>query len=148
MTLYQKYLLYHEIVHFVVTLPICYICWKWFSKKAACTVILTTYLVDIDHLIFLLYKGARLNSISNKLINGNIFETGRPILILHGFDLALLSIFMGFYWKKYNWFFTSFGLALFYHLVVDMVSYFEKGVMPWEYLLLNNFLQLKSALSG
>lgn len=139
-TLYQKYLLYHESVHFIVALPVCYICYRWFGKKTIWIVFLTTYLVDIDHLFFLLCEGVRITGIKMRLENGGIFGDSTPFLILHGFDLAVILIIIGYYWKKYKWLFTPIGLSLFYHLVVDMVSYFEKDILPWEYVIILKWL--------
>lgn len=139
MTPYIIYTIYHEFIHLLIALPIAYICYQKFGRRGLIVVFLVSFLVDSDHLVDLLVSGV--SNIPSRLINGDLFKgLTKKYLPFHSFELSTALFIIGRLYRKHEWLFFSASLALFYHLIVDVVSYYEKGVMPWEYLILFRLL--------
>lgn len=138
-TPYGLYLIYHETIHFLFALPLIFLVLRNYGRKAVWLVLLVTFLIDVDHLFDLLLGGA--TNLIERLTYGDIFfGIEKRYLFFHSFELVAFFFIFGRIFKKRRWFFYPFALALFYHILVDIVSYFEKGIMPWEYFLILRFV--------
>lgn len=86
-------LLFHEFMHGIVAVPFVYLIWKKTkSKKRVVLTILTTFLIDLDHLFdYFLYYGLESNFNWSYFIQGKHFEaTQVAYMPLHGWEWVIL----------------------------------------------------------
>lgn len=141
MTPYLYYLAYHECVHALIALPVAWLSFLYFGRRGLWVVVASTFLIDADHLVDLLVAGIGSGGIIVRLHNGEIFAGVDPFLFLHGFEIALLLALLGRLLVRYRWLFYPASAALAYHYLVDIVSYYEKGVGFGEYSLIWKILR-------
>jgi len=115
-------LLLQEVLHGVFALPFAYLLWKKTkSKKLVLILFLTTYLVDLDHLVdYFGYFGFNFSFL--EFIKADYFQkTGRSITPFHAWEWTLILAVIS--WKK-GWksIYTAFLFGLLPHFIFDSLT--------------------------
>jgi len=114
--------LIQEIFHGVIAIPFAYLLYKKTkSKNKFFMVILSTYLIDLDHLFdYFLYFGSRFNL--NLFLSGIYFEKAKKAFVpFHAWEWLLILWFLA---RKKGWesFYAVVTLGLLAHLIFDSVT--------------------------
>lgn len=116
----------HELLHIFVYIsfvfPIYFFFAKHFTYKSFLVGILTTLLIDFDHLFdYLYFKGFGFKL--TEFLSGRYFDlSGKVFVPFHSWEVVLLLIILYLTRYKKSWIlFISIGIAA--HLVLDLVYY-------------------------
>jgi len=112
---------FHEIVHGIAATPPAYYLWKKTKElKYFFIVLLTTYLLDADHLVdYFLYFGAKFN-IKDFFLYDYYFKPS-ALIPLHGWEYMAVMLALYNYKYKNNYLLSIiFGYSM--HMVIDAIN--------------------------
>lgn len=119
----MSHLLFHEIMHGLLAVPMAYIVWKVTNNKGYVVLLfVVTYLIDLDHLIdYFFFKGQILFNLNEFLTSDYFKRVGHIFVFLHGWEyVAIIGILS--YIKKWNNIYLAIFLGLLIHLVWDSIN--------------------------
>lgn len=134
-------LFFDEIKHGLVTMPfVLLVYYKTKSTKLSFVTLLTTYLIDSDHLVdYLMYYGFDF-SFTRFLSFEYFMNTKRAIVPLHGWEWALFLVLLG--WERSRWksYLTAIGIGVFSHLIWDSITVGSVLFYSFTYRALHEFI--------
>lgn len=118
-TLFTEGLLIHEILHGIIAVPFAIFLYKKTrSQKLVLFLFLTTYFMDLDHLIdYFLFYGFTFNL--SDFLNGMYFEfSNRAFVFFHAWEWIIILYFITLKkeWKSYC---SPIFLGMLPHLILD-----------------------------
>jgi hypothetical protein len=118
-------LLIHELVHATVGALLAASLWRWLGARFVMWVLLTSLLMDADHLLdYVLTMGATVDL--SAVASGRYFEqSGRVVVALHSWELALSLLVLGLVprVRAHRAALFGIGVGMLGHMAVDQVWY-------------------------
>ncbi len=95
--------------------------------------LLTGFFIDSDHLIdYLIFKKNKGYSLK-EFFSGSFFDdSGKVYVLFHGYEFALIYLFVGSIWPQFSWLFWAMGLSYLLHLLYDQIS--NKPIWPTYFI--------------
>ena len=133
----------HEIMHGLITLPFAvFIYFKTKSIKLFLLTLITTYLIDLDHLVdYFLYYGLRFN-FTEFLSFKYVTETSSAVIPFHGWEWVAMLGLLAWQERKFSSIKAAVALGALSHLIWD--SYGIGSILFYSifYRVINEFIVL------
>ena len=126
-----------ELLHLLMGLVMATVVfWRFKSWKLVVVVLLTTFLIDLDHFFecFLVHGLHPIKAISS--FEGNCFrEAGKLTIPFHSWELIPFILFLGKKFRRWS-LAVALAAAMAGHFLVDQLTYTLSYGMPlWQYFL-------------